>query len=51
MRQSIESRHHAHTATSATHVEINAGLDRYNLPTVYDFHQYPPDDVLARLYK
>jgi len=34
-----------------THVEINAGLDRYNLPTVYDFHQYPPDDVLARLYK
>merc|ERR1711892_1292411 len=33
------------------HVKINAGLDQYNLPTEYDFHQYPAEDVLAPLYK
>eukprot|EP00090_Calanus_glacialis_P006978 TRINITY_DN15459_c1_g1_i4.p1 TRINITY_DN15459_c1_g1~~TRINITY_DN15459_c1_g1_i4.p1 ORF type:complete len:598 (-),score=166.59 TRINITY_DN15459_c1_g1_i4:74-1867(-) len=34
-----------------SHVKINAGLDHYNLPTEYDFHLFPPDDVLAPLYK
>jgi len=34
-----------------SHVKINAGLDHYNLPTEFDFHLFPPDDVLAPLYK
>ena len=34
-----------------SHVKINEGLDHYNLPTEFDFHLYPPDDILAPLYK
>lgn len=33
------------------HVEINEGLDHYNLPTEFDFHKFPPDDLLAPLYR
>ena len=32
-------------------VDINEGLEEFNLPTEYDFHKYPEDDALAPLYK
>ena len=34
-------------------VDINQwqGLEQFNLPTEYDFHKYPDDDVLAPLYR
>ena len=32
-------------------VNINEGLEKFELPTEYDFHMYPEDDALAPLYK
>ena len=30
---------------------INPNLRDYRLPTEYDFHSFPPDDILAPLYR
>ena len=32
-------------------VSINPGLEHYNLPTLYNFHQFDPQDVLGPLYQ
>ena len=31
--------------------KINPGLAEYGLPTQYDFHAFPADDILAPLYR
>ena len=31
--------------------KINPSLAAYNIPVEYDFHAYPPADILAPLYK
>ena len=32
-------------------VSINPGLERFRLPTEYDFHSFDSEDILAPLYK
>ena len=32
-------------------VAINPGLERFRLPTEFDFHAFDSDDILAPLYK
>jgi len=32
-------------------VNINAGFEKFDLSTEFDFHKYPTDDLLAPLYK
>ena len=32
-------------------VSINPGLERFRLPTEYDFHRFDSEDILAPLYE
>ena len=34
-----------------TRDKINPSLAAYNVPVEYDFHAFPPDDILAPLYE